>query len=42
LRAAGYRGPISFEPFAASVHALADARPALAASMEFIRLGVAA
>lgn len=42
LRAAGYAGPISYEPFAASVHALTDAKPALAASMEFIRTGVAA
>jgi 2-keto-myo-inositol isomerase len=42
LYAAGYAGPISYEPFAPSVHALADARPALAASMEFIRKGVAA
>jgi 2-keto-myo-inositol isomerase len=41
LRAAGYQGPISYEPFADSVHALADAKPALAASMEFIRKGVA-
>lgn len=42
LRAAGYLGPISYEPFAASVHALADAGPALRASMEFISEGVAA
>ena len=42
LRAAGYAGPISYEPFAPSVHALSDARPALAASMEFIRKGVEA
>ncbi len=42
LRAAGYDGPISYEPFAASVHALADAGPALAASIQFIRAGVAA
>lgn len=38
---AGYAGPISYEPFAASVHALEDAGPALARSMEFIRRGVA-
>ena len=41
LRAAGYAGPVSYEPFADSVHALDDAKPALAASMEFIRNGVA-
>jgi 2-keto-myo-inositol isomerase len=42
LRAAGYTGPISYEPFAASVHALADAGPALRASMQFISTGAAA
>jgi len=42
LRAAGYDGPVSFEPFAESVHALADPGPALARSMEFIRSGLAA
>jgi 2-keto-myo-inositol isomerase len=42
LRAAGYTGPISYEPFAASVHALVNAAPALQASMQFIRAGVAA
>jgi 2-keto-myo-inositol isomerase len=42
LRAAGYTGPISYEPFAPSVHGLADPAPALKASMEFIRMGVAA
>jgi len=42
LRAAGYAGPISYEPFAASVHALVDAGPVLRASMDFIRAGVAA
>ncbi len=42
LLAAGYTGPISFEPFATSVHDLDDPKPALAASMEFIRTGVAA
>jgi 2-keto-myo-inositol isomerase len=41
LCAAGYTGPISYEPFAASVHDLADPRAALAASMEFIRQGIA-
>jgi len=42
LREAGYRGPISFEPFAASVHALADFKAPLRASMQFITAGVAA
>jgi 2-keto-myo-inositol isomerase len=42
LRAAGYAGPVSYEPFAPSVHALTDARPALTASMNFIRAGLAA
>lgn len=42
LRAAGYGGPISYEPFAESVHALDDPHAALAASMEFIRRGVEA
>ncbi len=40
LRAAGYAGPISYEPFAAEVHDLADPKSALTASMEFIRQGV--
>lgn len=42
LRAAGYTGAISYEPFAASVHDLADPKSALTASIEFIRAGVAA
>ena len=42
LRAAGYAGPISYEPFAPGVHAQSDPKAALAASMEFIRKGVAA
>jgi 2-keto-myo-inositol isomerase len=42
LRSAGYAGPISYEPFAASVHALTDAAPALRASMQFISAGVTA
>lgn len=42
LCAGGYTGPISYEPFALSVHNLADPKSALAASMEFIRKGVAA
>lgn len=41
LAAAGYAGPISYEPFAPSVHALETAGPALARSMEFIRSHVA-
>lgn len=36
LLAAGYAGPFSFEPFAASVHALEDPAPALAASMAYL------
>jgi 2-keto-myo-inositol isomerase len=36
LRAAGYNGPFSFEPFAASVHALADPATALRQSMSYI------
>lgn len=42
LRKAGYTGPISYEPFAPSVHGMADPKAALAASMEFIRKGVEA
>lgn len=42
LRDAGYAGPISYEPFAASVHALADPASALRTSMQFISAGVAA
>jgi 2-keto-myo-inositol isomerase len=42
LQAAGYKGPISYEPFAPEVHALADAAPALRASLDFIRAGLAA
>ncbi|MEO8241064.1 MAG: TIM barrel protein [bacterium] len=42
LVAAGYAGPISYEPFAPGVHALRDPTAALAASIDFIRKGVAA
>lgn len=42
LRAAGYGGAVSYEPFAESVHALDNPQAALAASMEFIRQGVEA
>lgn len=42
LRAAGYAGPVSYEPFAGSVHALDNPQAALAASMQFIRQGVEA
>ena len=42
LRAAGYTGPISYEPFAPQVHDLSDPKSALAASMEFIRSGAKA
>ena len=38
----GYEGPFSFEPFAAEVHALADPKAAVAASMEHVRAGVSA
>lgn len=37
LRAAGYTGPVSYEPFAPSVHSLKDPETALARSMAFIR-----
>ncbi len=36
LRAEGYQGPFSFEPFAPSVHALDDPAKAIAASMEYL------
>lgn len=36
LRAAGYAGPVSWEPFAPSVHDLADHGPALRASMNYL------
>lgn len=42
LRAAGYTGPISYEPFAPCVHDLANPAAALKESMEFIRSGVGA
>ena len=42
LRAAGYSGPVSYEPFAPGVHALDAPKQPLAASMEFIRSGVSA
>jgi 2-keto-myo-inositol isomerase len=37
LVAAGYHGPLSFEPFSPSVHGSADPRAAIAGSMEFLR-----
>lgn len=37
LLAAGYTGPLSFEPFAAEVHALADPASAIRASMDHLR-----
>lgn len=40
LLAAGYTGALSFEPFAASVHALSDPQAAIAASMEHVRSGL--
>ena len=36
LRAAGYAGPFSFEPFAESVHQLSDPAGALRDSMSFV------
>jgi 2-keto-myo-inositol isomerase len=41
LRAAGYAGPISYEPFAPGVHRLPDAGPALRASMDHLQQGIA-
>lgn len=40
LIAAGYQGPLSFEPFAESVHQLDDIGGALRRSMDFIRAGL--
>lgn len=40
LQKAGYRGPVSFEAFAPSVHALADPAAALRASMDYIATAV--
>jgi 2-keto-myo-inositol isomerase len=42
LRAAGYNGSFSFEPFAASVHALADPAAALRQSMNYIEAALKA
>ncbi len=36
LQMAGYKGPVSFEAFATSVHALSDPRRALWASMDYL------
>ena len=36
LASAGYAGPLSFEPFAAEVHGLADPAPAIRASMDHL------
>ena len=36
LRAAGYAGPFSFEPFATSVHELKDPAGAIRESMSFV------
>ncbi|RVH92395.1 xylose isomerase [Sinorhizobium medicae] len=38
LRAEGYAGPLSFEPFAPSVHELADPANALRESMNYLRV----
>jgi 2-keto-myo-inositol isomerase len=40
LRAAGYGGPFSFEPFSAQVHRLGDPAGALRESMSFVARGV--
>lgn len=40
LKAAGYAGPFSFEPFSAAVQNLADHASALKASMDFVRKNV--
>ena len=40
LLADGYDGPVSFEPFAAEVHAMDDIEPALRASMDLLRAAV--
>jgi 2-keto-myo-inositol isomerase len=37
LLAAGYDGPLSFEPFSPSVHASPAPRAAVTGSMEFLR-----
>lgn len=41
LRAAGYTGPLSFEPFAAELRTLADPARAIAQSIDFIRAQLA-
>jgi 2-keto-myo-inositol isomerase len=42
LRAAGYDGFLSFEPFAAEVQSRSDPAPAIRRSMDFVRAGIAA
>jgi len=42
LLAEGYGGPVSFEPFSAEVHALADIGGAVTASIGFVTAGLAA
>jgi len=42
LRAGGYAGPLSFEPFAAELRTLKDPARAIGDSMEFIRAALAA
>ena len=42
LRAAGYAGPLSFEPFAAELRMLKDPARAIGDSMEFIKAALAA
>lgn len=41
MKTAGYDGPLSFEPFAAEVHRLANVETALRSSMDFIRASLA-
>jgi 2-keto-myo-inositol isomerase len=41
LAAGGYAGPLSFEPFAASVQTLPDAAPALRASLQYVAAALA-
>ena len=41
LQGLGWNGPVSFEAFAPQVHGFADPKAQLAASMQFIRDGLA-
>ena len=42
LRAGGYEGPASFEPFAASVHESTDIEADLRASLDYVQSGLGA